>query len=244
MAFFGLNPLNNKQVTVGGRTFVFNGTKNVWEKISSNPVIATASNANISGTLDAASATIGNANVGNVTVTGVTATTTSTNTLGAASATIGNLTVTGTSSGVVADSISISANQRVNSLGIGTAASSSAGEIRATGDITAFYSDERLKDFHGVIENALTKINQISGYYYTANKTAQSLGYNDKMQVGVSAQEIQQILPEVVETAPISHNIEEDYLTVKYEKIVPLLIEAIKEQNRRIEYLENKINKD
>lgn len=70
MEFFSSNPLNNETVTVGGRTFVFNGTKNAWEKISSNPVIATASNANISGTLDAASATIGNANIGNLTVTG------------------------------------------------------------------------------------------------------------------------------------------------------------------------------
>jgi hypothetical protein len=62
------------------------------------------------------------------------------------------------------------------------------------------------------------------------------LGYNnDNRQVGVSAQEVQKIMPEVVTTAPIS----DEYLTVKYEKLVPLLIEAIKEQQTQIEELKD-----
>lgn len=118
----------------------------------------------------------------------------------------------------------------------------SANTISATGDITAFFSDERLKDFIGIIPNATDKVEAINGYYYTANKTAQDLGYSNELQVGVNAQEVQAVLPEVVTKAPISdvEGVDEDYLTVKYEKLVPLLIQAIKEQNQRIKNLEIK----
>ena len=64
------------------------------------------------------------------------------------------------------------------------------------------------------------------GYYFRENEVAKSLGYdNPDRQVGVSAQEIAAIMPEAVTTAPI----DEQYLTVWYDKLVPLLIEAIKE---------------
>lgn len=118
----------------------------------------------------------------------------------------------------------------------------SANTITATGDVTAFFSDERLKDFEGRIANPTEKLESINGYYYRANKTAQSLGYTDELQVGVSAQELQYVLPEVVVRSPISdhEDAQEEYLTVKYDKIVPLLIEAIKEQNERIKELESK----
>ena len=67
---------------------------------------------------------------------------------------------------------------------------------------------------------------QLNGYYYRENQTAKDLGYNnDLLQVGVSAQEVQKVLPEVVTEAPI----DDKYLTVWYDKLVPLLIEAIKE---------------
>ena len=112
------------------------------------------------------------------------------------------------------------------------------GEIAATGDITAFYSDERLKDFEGKIDNALDKIDKINGYYYKGNDVAAEFGYNtDERQVGVSAQEVEEILPEVVKTAPISLDGETDYKTVQYEKLVPLLIEAIKELKDEVEKL-------
>ena len=132
-------------------------------------------------------------------------------------------------------------NLQVNSLGVGTAASGTAGQIRATNDITAFFSDARLKNFDGVIENALNKVMSINGYYFFENELAKSLGYsNDERQVGVSAQEIEKILPEIVVDAPINDNFPgADYKTVKYEKMIPLLIEAIKEQQRQIEELKS-----
>lgn len=119
-------------------------------------------------------------------------------------------------------------------------------EIRATGDIIAFYSDERLKDFHGTIPSALEKITKLNGYYFTENELAKKLGYkNDKMQLGVSAQEVQEVFPEAVEIAAISYddNVDEEYLTVKYEKLVPGLIEAIKEQQAQIDELKELVNK-
>jgi hypothetical protein len=120
-----------------------------------------------------------------------------------------------------------------------------ANEVRATGDVIAFYSDERLKDFHGKIDNPVDKIKSLNGYYYTENELAKSLGYtNDKMQLGVSAQEVQKIFPEAVEIAPISYKegVEEEYLTVKYEKLVPGLIEAVKEQQQQIDTLQETVN--
>jgi hypothetical protein len=137
-------------------------------------------------------------------------------------------------------SFDTSSNVQFNNLGVGTAATGSgAGDIRATGEITAFFSDERLKNFHGNIPFALSKVMSLSGYYFTENEVAKSLGYsNDKMQVGLSAQEVQAVLPEVVTEAPIS----DEYLTVRYEKLIPLLVEAIKEQQQQIEELKSKLN--
>jgi hypothetical protein len=122
----------------------------------------------------------------------------------------------------------------------GTTATAS-GTIRATGNIVAYYSDERLKDFKGNIPDALDKVCQLNGYYYTQNDKAAELGYeNYERQVGVSAQEVEKVMPEVVETAPISYDNEDDYLTVDYGRLVPLLIESIKELKNEIEILKNK----
>jgi hypothetical protein len=118
--------------------------------------------------------------------------------------------------------------------------SSTGDSIRVAGDIVAYYSDARLKDFQGRINGALDKVLKINGYYYTENEKAKELGYNTgKTQVGVSAQEIEEVLPEVVKDAPIGHG----YKTVQYERLVPLLIEAIKEQNDKIERLEAMVEK-
>ncbi len=131
----------------------------------------------------------------------------------------------------IAESTSI--NKQVGSLGVGTAASGTTGEIRATNAITSFYSDDRLKTRLGKIENALDKICALEGFYYEANETAQSLGYTVNREVGVSAQSTQRDMPEIVKPAPIS----DQYLTVQYEKFAPYIIEAIKELRAEIEVL-------
>jgi hypothetical protein len=105
--------------------------------------------------------------------------------------------------------------------------------IRAAGNIVAYFSDDKLKTKFGNIDNAVDKVCKLNGFYYEANETAQKLGYKPKREVGVSAQEVQEVLPEVVTGAPIGHG----YLTVDYERIVPLLIEAIKELKAEIEML-------
>jgi len=128
-------------------------------------------------------------------------------------------------------------NSQLNSLGINTASSGTAGEIRATGNITAYYSDDRLKTKLGNITGALSKIKTLNGFYYEANQTAQDLGYKVRREVGVSAQEVQSILPEIVSPAPI----DAQYLTIDYERLVPLLIEAIKELSDQVEELKAKL---
>jgi hypothetical protein len=111
------------------------------------------------------------------------------------------------------------------------------GDVYSAGEITAYYSDDRLKNRLEDIPNALDKVKSLSGFYYTPNETALSFGYKDKRQVGVSAQATQKILPEIVTTAPVNA----DYLTVQYEKFIPLLIEAIKELSAEVDELKKKI---
>lgn len=156
-----------------------------------------------------------------------------------------NITVVtaGTGVGVNGTVVSIgqpvgtSDNVRFNSIGVGTTASGTAGEIRATNMISSYYSDDRLKTRGSNIENALEKVLSLDGFYYEANEVAQSLGYEAKQEVGVSAQAVQAVLPEIVVPAPI----DDTYLTVQYERLVPLLIEAIKEQQKQIDELKAKL---
>jgi hypothetical protein len=124
-------------------------------------------------------------------------------------------------------------NTQLASLGVGTAASGTAGEIRATNNITAYYSDDRLKTKLGDIDNALDKIDTLAGFYYEANQTAQDLGYDVIREVGISAQSVQAVMPEVVAPAPI----DDKYLTVRYERLVPLLIQGIKELRAEVKAL-------
>ena len=124
------------------------------------------------------------------------------------------------------------------------------GTITATGDITALTSDKRLKKNIKILSNPLEKINQLSGFTYdwSLDKCSEA-GFipKDEEQIGVFAQDIQSVIPQAVKPAPFDTDSEgnsisgDNYLTVQYEKIVPLLIECIKEQQKQIDELKNKV---
>ena len=135
----------------------------------------------------------------------------------------------------IGQAIGTSANVQFNSIGVGTTASGTAGEIRATGDITAFFSsDIRLKENIIPIPNALEKVKQISGNTYDWKEGYDEVHSHKGNDVGVIAQEIEQILPQIVT------NRDNGFKAVQYEKIIPLLIEAIKELSAKVDSLENK----
>ena len=111
------------------------------------------------------------------------------------------------------------------------------GTLSATGDIVAYASsDERLKDNISPIKNPIEKINQISGNSFNWNENKQDI-YKGK-DYGVIAQEIESVLPELVVER------EDGYKAVKYDKLVSLLIEGIKELSNEVNQLKQQINKE
>jgi hypothetical protein len=158
--------------------------------------------------------------------------------------TIENINVTGgTISGI--SSLGVSGNTTISGT-LGSGNLTVTGAITATGNITAFFSDDRLKTKLGNIDNAINKISQLNGFYYTTNTLANSFGYTDtKTQLGLSAQEVQSVFPNIVSLAPFDMKENtmdesksgENYLTIDYSKIVPVLVEAIKELKAEIEEL-------
>lgn len=122
------------------------------------------------------------------------------------------------------------------------------GEIVATLDITAFYSDRRLKDNIIVIDCALDKIKNLTGVKYSTNSLAKKLGFEEnKTQLGLLADEVEKVLPEAVSLAPFDTDKNkksisgENYLTVKYERIIPLLIEGMKTLDQKLNILNTKL---
>jgi len=120
-------------------------------------------------------------------------------------------------------------------LGVGTAGTSTAGLIRATNDVVAYYSsDKRLKDNVIKIGNPLDKISQLNGYEFDWI-AKEGIHENEGHDIGVIAQEVEKVIPEIVQTR------DNGYKAVKYEKIVPLLIESIKEQQEQIDELKKEV---
>jgi len=135
------------------------------------------------------------------------------------------------------------------SLGVNTAPSATAGEIRAGNEITAYYSDRRLKENVQIIDNAVGKVLTLTGITYTPNALAESFGYDrTKKLAGLFADEVDSVLPEAVRPAPFDDDgaggskSGENYQTIQYEKLIPLLVEAIKEQQQQIIQLKEAIN--
>lgn len=137
------------------------------------------------------------------------------------------------SSGVLAGTANITYTPTVALNVVGNI--NAAGNITATQDITAFYSssDLRLKENIVKITESLEKVNKINGYSYNYINNATKL-------VGVIAQELETVLPEAVYNftpADVTPNNEDPYKAVRYDLVVPLLIEALKELSEKVDQL-------
>ena len=134
-------------------------------------------------------------------------------------------------------------NVQFNSFGVGVAPSTTAGEIRATNNITAYFSsDNRLKENIKTIPNALEKVEKLNGVTYNwtedyiASRGGEDGYFIRKEDVGVIAQEVKEVFPELV-----AEN-SEGYLSVRYDRLVAVLIEAVKELSKEITELKKGIS--
>ena len=121
--------------------------------------------------------------------------------------------------------------------------------IRATSNIYAYTSDRRLKENFRPIENAVDKVKAIGGFIFDWRKDMMEkhdfTPDQQKDDAGLIAQEVQKVMPAAIKRAPFDHDLTkpnqsksgEEFLTVQYEKMVPLLVEAIKEQQIQIDEL-------
>ena len=107
------------------------------------------------------------------------------------------------------------------------------GGITATGEVTAYFSDLRLKTNIVPIADALDKVEAINGVTFDPNEAAIALGIDDRHQMGVIAQEVEAVAPELVCDSAFA-----GYKTVRYDKLTALLIEAVKELSAKVKTLE------
>ena len=107
------------------------------------------------------------------------------------------------------------------------------------GSVTQNASDERLKENITPIENALEKVEQLRGVEFDWKDDVEEKGFIPyaKHETGVIAQDVQKVIPDAAVPAPFDEN----YLTVKHEKIIPLLIESIKELNKEVQSLHSRV---
>jgi hypothetical protein len=138
---------------------------------------------------------------------------------------------------VINQNLLTTSNVQHASLGIGMAATGTAGRIDAANDIVAFStSDIRFKENITPIENPIDKIRKISGNTYDWKAELKDVHGYEGNDVGVIAQEVEAVLPQLVQ------NRDNGYKAVKYDKLVALLIEGIKEQQLQIEQLRIDLN--
>jgi hypothetical protein len=145
----------------------------------------------------------------------------------------GSVSITGSTN--IIGAVSSSDDGRFKSLGINTAPSGVAGAILATNDVVAFASsDERLKENLEPIGSAVEKVEQITGYTYNWIPMEDIHVYGDMKDIGVIAQEVEKVLPEIVSDR------ENGYKAIKYDKLTAVLIQAVKELSDRVKTLEDK----
>lgn len=127
-------------------------------------------------------------------------------------------------------------------VGIGTAAPTT--KLYVNGDITANSiagtSDIRFKTNVRSVENALDKVKALRGVYFNWNQQAfPEKEFGAQSELGFIAQEVEKVVPEIV----TKDKTKDEYRSVKYDKLVALLVEAIKEQQKQIDSLKIKVNK-
>lgn len=125
--------------------------------------------------------------------------------------------------------------------------------ITSVGNVTAYFSDQRLKTFVANIKDPLTIINKLKGFYYRPNEVAKSNGFTHfDTEIGLSAQDVQKVLPEIVKLAPFDSVTDDDgnvtsksgnnYLTMSYERLAPVFVEAIKALKKEVDVLRESQN--
>jgi len=221
----------NLQSNVSGILPIANGGTN------SNATTYCNLQSNVSGTLPNANTTAASANGASTIV----ARDASGNFAGAVitATTMNATTFNGSGSGITA--LGTGTSYQVGSLGIGTAASGTTGEIRATNNITAYYSsDAKFKENVRVIDDATAKVAAIGGKYfdwtdaYIAEHGGEDGYFIQKADFGVIAQDVQAVFPQAIRTRP------DGSLAVDYEKLSALAFAAIAELVKRVEVLEGK----
>ena len=174
------------------------------------------------------------------------------NVTGNVSGSAGKIKVTNTNTGIryltftsdhVTGTYDLRASDRYYITPSTTAANSS--ELYVRGDIIAFAgaaSDDKLKTNKLNITGALDKVNSLSGFTFEWNDLGKKILDADDTNryLGVSAQEVQKIAPEAIKEVTTPEG--DTFLTVKYEKLVPLLIESIKELSAKVSTLEDILN--
>jgi len=118
-------------------------------------------------------------------------------------------------------------------------------DLYIRGNITGFYSDERLKTDLQKIEDADDVLKQLTGYRFRWNDVGKRLIGNElveNVEVGLIAQDVQRACPQAVRVNKASPS-DMDYLTINYDKLIPFMIESIKKQQKRIEILELEVSR-
>ena len=153
-----------------------------------------------------------------------------------------NMTLSGDTISATVSGLTTTSAVQFGTVGVGGAVGDGfelkvTGDIAATGDVVAFQSsDERLKDNIKLISNPIEKVKELRGVTWEWNEEA-SIAAKQTPNVGVIAQEVEKVLPELV------HDRENGYKGVDYSKLTGLLIEVVKTQQEKIESLESRLEK-
>jgi len=153
-----------------------------------------------------------------------------------ATANTGTVTSIATSNGISGGTITTTGTLSLSGSYTGTWAVT--GGITATGEVTAYFSDKNLKKDIVEITDPIAKVMSLRGVTFRPNETALALGITDKEEVGVIAQEVEAVLPQLVTPSAFA-----GYKTVKYDKLTALLLEAVKAQQLQIDALRAEIAK-